>query len=85
MKWRINRPEEHTKGSWRVVRKFLWFPKKLYDRGEYEIRWLEFAFINQEWLWRNPSILKVEVGEARFMWVDSTWAEDPIVTKMEEL
>ena len=51
-------------GDERVVRKFLWFPRLLWnpDSGSEEYRWLEYAHIKQEWEtyscgWRNMSWL----------------------------
>jgi len=68
MKGKVTKFPEH--GDTRVVRRFLWFPRRLAfykDDSVNQWRWLEFAWIHQEYY----------VGREYAMWCYSEWAEDP--------
>lgn len=60
-------------GARRVVRRFLWWPLRLPDRGDGEVRWLESADIAQEY---GP-FHDDGVGGALLGWKDVAFADRP--------
>jgi hypothetical protein len=62
MRWK--QKEETRDGTQRIVTRFLFFPKTLFN----ETRWLEFAQILQTW---NASSYRDIDGE----WEDIRWAD----------
>lgn len=66
MKWDKKIKPYYSNGTIRIVKKFLLFPKCLWNMksNKYEYRWLEFAMVEQEYK-RNRFYI---------CWMDNYWA-----------
>lgn len=67
MRWTLKAGKKE--GDTRTVSRFLWFPKCI-DR---EIRWLEWATIQQTVMVRTSLAPNSPIGCTYLAWVDSCW------------
>lgn len=73
MRWSANNLTEEKIGNYRVVRKFLWFPRNFHSD---QYRWLEFVHIYQrvEWVYNAFTNSKLK-------WVDVSFVEPDQINK----
>lgn len=71
MRWKVKEKKENpSPGDTRIVRKFLYLPKRL---GE-EKRWWEYADIEQ--VLRRVTSLNPDMDVKVDKWVDKEWADE---------
>ena len=86
MKLTHYKPVYPKKGETRVVKQFLWFPKKLKMKDlsdpsvDAQTRWLEYAYIKQGYFTEYALSHSNRDG-----WVDESWAEDEIEKAIDDL
>lgn len=77
MRWDLKKKDSTEVGTKKLVHKFLWFPVHLGD----EIRWLERATIEYEWMHYTQLAVEICEGIDVVGWVKIRFIDDPLFSK----